>query len=156
MSRRLFVGDKEIAFFNTLNKELLQQVVGQKVIYYAISAENTNSHWLYEEAMKKAVYTPVEVNALILYKAPEQSSNNFTIDTTYTMEAYFHINELNERQLNPKVGDYLKWNNMLFEIEKATYPQLTFGQLDHEVMVKTECRIARKSQLEVFDGVPGV
>jgi hypothetical protein len=156
MSRRLFVGEKEVKFFKSLNKELIQEIIGQKIIYYAVSEEHTNAHWLYEEAQKKSVYNPVEVNALILYKEPEQSVGQFSIDTIYYIDVYFYIPELKERLLDPKPGDFCKHGDILYEIEKITREQITFGQIDNEVMVHATCRVARKSQLEVFDGIPGV
>jgi len=95
---RLFVGQRELNFFNGVNKELLQKIVCQKVIYYSVSAEHTNSHRIYGEAIRKTVFTPVEISARVLYKEPEQKSDQFSIDTVYSMEAYFFQEELRERK----------------------------------------------------------
>lgn len=147
----LFVGEKEVNFFNTVAKELVQDVVSQKIIYYSVSEEHTKTHKLYDEAIRKTVYRPVEVNALVLFKEPEQSTNQFTIDTQYFLEVYFHHHELEERRLIPREGDFVKWNKVVYEIEKLTAPQITFGQIQHEVMIKAECRVSRKSQFKVLD-----
>ena len=45
----LFVGHREIDFFNHIGKELIQRIIDQKVIYYSVSEEHTKSHKLYDE-----------------------------------------------------------------------------------------------------------
>lgn len=152
---RLFVGDKENNFFNSITKELIQKTVCQKVIYYAISEQETNVHRLYDEAIKKTVHTPVEVNALVLYNEPSQSANQWSIDTVYSIDVYFHMNELEERKLIPREGEFVKFGNILYEIEKLNRPQIVYGQIEHQVMVKAVCRVARKSQLEILDDIKG-
>jgi hypothetical protein len=153
---RLFVGTQELQFFTSITKELMQRVVAQKIIYYAVSEKYTKSHQLYDEAIKKTVYNPVEVNALVLYKNPEQTNTQFSIDTVYQTEIYFYINELKERNLIPREGDYLKFGNIIYEIEKLTRPQITFGQIENEVMVKAECRVSRRGNFDIDDNLVGV
>jgi hypothetical protein len=152
---RLFVDDKEIDFFNCVTKELMQKIVGQKIIYYSVSEEHTNSHRLYDEAIKKTVYTPVEINALILYNEPLQSATQFSIDTIYSLEVYFYTKELQERNITPREGDFVKFGEIVYEIEKLTRAQITYGQIENEVMLKSNCRVSRKSQFEVLDSIPG-
>lgn len=153
---RLFIGDREKALFDSINKELIQRIVCQKVIYYAIAAEATNAHRIYQESVSKTVYPPVEVNARILYKEPEQKSDRFSYDTIYQIEAYFFQEELKERNLIPRGGDFVKFGDVVYEIERLTKPQIVYGQIEKEVMVKAECRVARESQFEVMDDIPGV
>jgi len=145
----LFVTSKEINFFNHVNKELIQRIIAQRIIYYAVSEEHTKTHQLYDEAIKKTTFDPVEINALVLYKAPEQSATQFTIDTVYAIECYFHIHELRERSIIPREGDFVRFGTIIYEVEKLTRPQITYGQIDNEVMVKAECRVSRKSQFEL-------
>jgi hypothetical protein len=151
----LFIGDKEVDFFNSVTKEIIQRIVGQKIIYYSISEEHTNTHKLYDEAIKKTSFVPVEVNALILYNEPVQTANQFSIDTLYSIEIYFHVHELNERNIVPREGDFVKFGDILYEIEKLVKPQIVYGQVDKLVMVKASCRVARQGQFEVLDSIQG-
>lgn len=153
---RLFVGDREINFINHISKELIQKVVCQKVIYYSVSEEHTNTHRLYGEAAKKTTFTPVEISARILYQEPSQSVDKFSIDTTYKLEVYFHLNELKERNIIPREGDFVKFGTIVYEIEKLTRPQIVYGQMENEMMVKAIARVARESQFEVLDSISGV
>jgi len=153
---RLFVGDKEINFFNSITKELLQKTIKQRIIYYSVSDEHTNTHRLYGEAKKKTTYRPVEINALILYNEPIQTVTEWSVDTNYSIEVYFHIHELEERKIIPRAGDFAKFGDIVYEIEKLNKPQIVYGQMDNEIMIKAVCRVARKSQFEVLDQIPGV
>jgi hypothetical protein len=152
---RLFVGQSEVDFFNGITKELIQKVVGQKIIYYAISEEHTNTHRLYDEAIKKTSWRPVEINALILFNEPLQTVTQFSIDTIYSIEVYFHIHELRERKVIPREGDFVKFGDILYEIEKLNKPQIVYGQIENQVMTKAICRVSRKSQFEVLDSIQG-
>lgn len=153
---RLFLGSKELKFFNSITKEVLQKMVEQKIIYYSVSEEHTKSHRIYDESPSKTVFTPVEINALVLYNEPEQTNNDFTIDTVFKIEVYFHIDELQDRRIIPREGDFMKFLDKVYEIEKLTRPQIVYGQIENEVMVKAICRVARKSQIDIVDGLKGI
>lgn len=148
---KLFITAKEINLFNTINKELIQKIVEQKIVYYSVSDEHTKANRLYDESIKKTVYSPVEIHARVLYKDPEQNTTNFSIDTKYNIECYFHLDELSERKIIAREGDFIKWGEVLYEINKLTYPQLTFGSIEEKVMAKCECTVSRKSNFEVFE-----
>jgi len=152
---RLFVGDRELDFFKLLTKELMQKVIAQKVIYYAVSEEHTNSHRLYDEAINKTVWRPVEINALVLYNEPLQTATQFSIDTIYSLEIYFYTRELQERNVIPREGDFVKFGDIVYEIEKLSRASITYGQVENEVMLKANCRVSRKSQFEVLDDIKG-
>ncbi len=151
---RLFVSDKELHFINSLNKELIQNVVNQKITYYSVSEEHTKSNDLYNESIHKTVFSPVEINARLLLKAPQQSTTGFSIDTSYEIEAYFHLDELYQRKITPREGDYMKWGKVVYEIKKLTRPQIIAGQIEQEMMIKAECVVSRKSNFDVVDDTP--
>jgi hypothetical protein len=146
----LFVGDKETAFFDSIGKELIQRIIGQKITYYSVSEEHTKSDNLYDEAIRKTVFHSVEINALVLYNEPEQTNTQFSIDTIYSIEIYFHKHELEERDIKPREGDFCKFGDIIYEIEKLTEPQITYGQINKGVMTKAICRVSRKSQFDII------
>lgn len=147
----IFIGNREVKFFDGIAKELVQKIVGQEVFYYAVSEKHTKTHRLYNEAIRKTTFPPVGINALILYNAPVQSTTKFSIDTVYSIEVYFHYHELEERNIIPREGDFVKWGKVVYEIESLTQPQIVYGQIDNKVMVQAICRVSRKSQFEVLD-----
>ncbi len=148
MSRK-FVTERELAFIAAINKELLQDVVGQEVIYYAISLPETQVHRLYNEAVKKTWSPPVKVNALVLYDNQNTVQSNFGSDSKYSVEVYFHTNELVERNLVPYEGDFVEFGQQFFEITSVTQPQLVFGQVNEKIMTKCICVPAREGQFQM-------
>ena len=146
---KLFITGKELQFFNSINKELIQRIIGQEITYYHVSIEKTVVNELYNEAIEKVVYQPVLLNALILYNAPEQTSTNFTVDTVYSIEVYMHIHELEERNIKPREGDFVKFGEVMYEVATLTQPQITFGQIENMVMWKATCTIARESNFKI-------
>jgi hypothetical protein len=100
------------------------------------------------------VFNPVEINARLLFKSPEQTTTGFSIDTKYEMEAYFHLDELFQRNITPREGDFMKWGKVVYEIKKLTKPQIIAGQIEQEMMVKAECVVSRKSNFDVVDDTP--
>jgi hypothetical protein len=145
MSRK-FVGAKEIAFINEINRELIQRVVGQTVYYYEILAEKTQADDLYNEAIVKAWAPPVACTALVLYENTTESITNIGADAKFNLDVYFHKAEVDERNLDPKMGDFVQFGSILFEIYSVTQPQITFGQIENKVMTKCTCGPARKGQ----------
>lgn len=151
MSRTLFVNDKERRFFKQLHKELVQKIVGQEVTYFSVSVEHTKVDDLYNEAVQKTVFQPVVINALVYYMEPLPEANRFSLDMVYQIEAYFGKAEMEERNIIPRNGDFLKFGDIFYEIIKLTEPQIYFGQIDHSVMWKAEARVAREGQFKYLE-----
>ena len=61
----IFVGKKERDLVRQVNTELIENVVGQAIAYYAISLEHTNFHPIYGEAIQKTFLPPVRVYARV-------------------------------------------------------------------------------------------
>ena len=65
----LFTGKKEKDLVKQVNDELVEKVIGQQVLYYQISIENTEFHPIYGEAIEKNFlngYPPVLVKKCFL------------------------------------------------------------------------------------------
>src|SRR4051812_13255996 len=101
MSRK-FITSREIAFVNKINRELLQKVVEEAVHYYSIVMPETQVSDLYNEAVRKTWAAPVHCNALVLYDNPGVSSTGMGQDSIFTLDVYFHTEELTDRNVSPK------------------------------------------------------
>ena len=145
---RKFITDHELAFISKINHELIQYVVGQEINYYAISVEHTKAHRLYNEAIKKTWNPPVKVNARVLWDNPNSVSTTLGVDSKYTAEIYFHTDELRERNVLPKEGDFVEFGQVFFEISSVTQPQLVFGQVNNKIMTKCVCVPSREGQFQ--------
>lgn len=84
---------------------------------------------------------------------PENPTTNFTTDVVYRIEVYFHNDELYQRNLTARQGDFIKWNKIVYEIQQLTLPQITYGQVEQEVMTKAVCQSVRKSLVDLDDNL---
>lgn len=143
---RKFVTEREIAFISKINREFIQKVTGEEVTYYAISLEKSRVDDLYDEAVEKIWEIPVKINARVLWNNEQSKSSNFGIDSIYSIEVYFHDDELKDRNVSPKEGDFIEFGNVFFEITSVTQPQIVFGQINNKVMTKCYCVPSREGQ----------
>ena len=146
---RKFITDKELALFSKLNKEFVQDIVGQEVIYYAISEEHTVTHSLYQESINKVWFSPVRINALVEYDNPGVTSTNFSLDSQHELSVFFHTDELDDRDVKPIEGDFIEFGQIVFEITAVTKPQLVFGQVNEKIMTKCVCKPSREGQMQI-------
>jgi len=145
---RKFVGTREIAFINSITKELHQHVVDEEVMYYAIVLDRTKVDDLYNEAIKKVWAAPVKVTARVLYDNPTTKSGLFGPDSEYASEVYFHTQELQERNVKPREGDFVEYGQIYYEITSVTQPQVVFGQINNKLMTKCKLVPSRQQQFQ--------
>ena len=56
---RLFITPREINFINDIGKEIVKDVIGQKIYYFPISEIKSKVHDIYEEAEDKIFENPI-------------------------------------------------------------------------------------------------
>lgn len=144
-----FVTERELKFINDRSKELIQRVVGEEVNYYALEISQNNVHRLYNEAIKKNWAAPVKVNALVLYDNSDVTTTGFGLDSKYTADVYFHTQELVERNVSPREGDFVEYGQIVYEITAVTQPQVVFGQINNKILTKCVCVPSRENQFQI-------
>lgn len=119
--------------------------MGQEVIYYAMSREDTQVN-AYGESWEKSTLPPVRLNARVEYGEPVVKSTAAGPDSELTLEVYCLTDELIERNLAPVEGDFVEFGQAYFEISGVTQPQLVFGQVNNRLMTKLSCVASREAQ----------
>ena len=146
----LFTGKKERDFVKQVNDELIERVIGQTVVYYPVSMENTNFHPLYGEAIKKNFLAPIRVHALVEWKGQETQTSQHGLDRRSSITVHFHKRRLTEDQdLFVREGDFILFGDQYYEIATLAEPKLIFGQPDHKMEIMANCIRAREG---LFDG----
>ena len=142
----LFAGDKERRLVKQVNDELIERVVGQKILYYAMDLETTNFHDLYGEAVEKTFLPPIRVMALVEYGGLKTKySKNIGLDKDQTITVHFHKRRLTEDQnLFVREGDFVLYGDSHYEIVSLEEPKLIFGQIDHKLEISAKCIRARE------------
>ena len=146
----MFTGAKERDLIKQVNDELIERVIGQQVVYYPISIEETNFHSLYGEAIEKTFLPPIRGYALIVWEGFSTSTTNFGIDKRPSILVHFHKRRLVEDQdLFVREGDFVLYGSDFYEIVNLDEPKQIFGQPDHKMEIEARCIKARRG---IFDG----
>ena len=99
----LFGGARDISLFNTLNQELLKDLIQTEVAYYKFVLSQTQIN-VYGEAPGKNYYEPMKIACLITRIDQSWSSDDFGSDVNQTHDFAFLKDELKDINLVPEIG----------------------------------------------------
>ena len=141
----LFLGEKEKNLVKQINDEVIERVVGQQILYFAIDMETTNFHSLYGEAIEKNFLHPIRVHALVEYGGIETVFlDSVGIDKKTSATVHFHKRRLTEDQnLFVREGDFIRYGDIYYEIVKLNEPKQLFGQIESKFEITADCIRAR-------------
>ena len=138
----LYGANRDISLFRHLNRELLNNIIEQKVGYYKLSLDKTPQN-MYGESSKKYYNDPVLINCLIERGDTDPLTNEFGMDIVRNMKFRFLRDDLAGIDLStdqpadglgfnynivPEVGDVLLWNNDYYEVNNVNENQLVVGK----------------------------
>ena len=149
-TKPFFMPQKEFDLINSMNEELIDELVGQSVDIYKINIDNTEEN-LYGESTTKYYDMGFRVNCLIQYNEPTIEQDEFGADLNSSIEVFFQRNNLASGSLNfyPEGGDIIDWNDMYWEINGVTEPQLIAGNPEYKHSIKATAHRARLSSLQI-------
>ena len=132
----LFGGSRDISLFNTVSKELINDIIQTEVGYYKFVLEKTTAN-VYGESMGKMFYEPVRIAGLMQREDQSWSSDDFGSDVNQTVNFRFLKEELENINLIPEVGDILLFRNNFYEVDGKIENQLIMGR-DPDYAISTE------------------
>jgi len=142
---RLFITPREINFISDITKEIMKDVIGQKIYYYPISEIKTKSHEIYNESLKKIFDSPIELDALVNNEFQvETKIDKFGIDAQYKVEAYIQYRDLVEKGISVNIGDYFSYGEIFYEITERSFMRNIYGMPEHKDGVKIAGTKARQ------------
>jgi hypothetical protein len=146
---RLFITPREINFISDITKEIMKDVIGQKIVYYPISELRTKTHEIYNEALKKVFDNPIIIDALVDNNFQTDTKiDKFGIDAQYKIEVYIQHRDLVEKGINVNIGDFFSFSDIFYEITERTYMRNIYGMPEHKDAVKL---VGVKSRESLFD-----
>jgi hypothetical protein len=138
----LYGENRDISLFRHLNRELMNNIIEQKVGYYKIMLDRSLPN-MYGESTKKLYNDPVLINCLIERGDTAPLTNDFGMDVTRPMKFRFLRDDLAGIDLStelpadgtgfaynivPEVGDVIMWNNDYYEANNVNENQLIVGK----------------------------
>jgi hypothetical protein len=143
---RIFITPREINFINDIAKEVVKDVIGQKIYYFPISEIKSKVHDVYEESPDKVFENPIEIDCLVKYQPQEIRTNRFGSEEYFTIEAYIQSRDLLDKGIEILEGDFFSYGETFFEVITGPASDVIFGQIEHKKYVTITGKQSRKGQ----------
>ena len=143
---RLFITEREINFINDIGKEIVTDVIGQKIYYFPISDIKSNVHDVYEESPDKVFENPIEIDVLVKYDPQQIRSNTFGTEEMYKIEVYAQARDLLDKEIEVREGDFFSFGSVFFEVLAAPDSSVIFGEIEHKGFITIQGKQAREGQ----------
>ena len=143
---RLFITPRELNLINDLSKEIVKDVIGQKIYYFPISEAKSKVHDIYEESPDKIFDEPIEIECLVKYNPQDITTGRFGSEENYTIEVYMQSRDLLDKQIEILEGDFFSYGTLFFEVIKAPATDTIFGQIEHKRFITITGKQSRKGQ----------
>ena len=149
-TKPFFIPQKEFDLLNSMNEELIDEIVGQSVDIYKVNIDKTNEN-IYGESTTKYYDIGFRVNCLIDYAEPEINQDEFGSDLNSNITMFFQRENLSSGSLNfyPEIGDIVDWNDYYWEINGTTEPQLFAGHPNFKHNIVATAHRSRLSSLQI-------
>jgi len=148
---RLFITPREIDFISDVTKEVIKDVVGQKIYYYRVREDLTQIHDVYEEAENKVFDPPVIIDARVEWEPTVITTNRFGGEELYSINVFLHERDLLDRNIDPQQGDFFSYGDTFFEITSAVIESTVYGEIEHSVGLKL---VGKQSRIGLIDRIP--
>ena len=123
----LFGGSRDISLFNTVSKELINDIIQTEIAYYKFALEQTKTN-VYGEAPQKNYYEPIKIACLIDRSDQNWTSDEFGPDVNQTISFTFLRKEFINLNLFSDVGDLILFRNNFYEVDGRIENQLALGK----------------------------
>ena len=141
---RLFITPRELDFISDITKEIVKDVIGQKIYYYRARADMSDVNDLYQEAIEKVFDPPIELEALVEWSEYEQTSTGFGVDAKNSVKVSVHYRDLLDKDVLVRAGDFFSYGPAFYEIVQCVKISKIFGQVEHTTGMRLEGRYARQ------------
>lgn len=134
---RLFITPRELNFISDVTKEVIKDVIGQRVYYYPISEHKTKSHGVYNEALQKIYDNPIALDCLVDSNFQTDTKiDKFGVDAQFKVEVFLQYRDLIDKGINVNIGDFFSFSDIFYEVTERVFMRNIFGMPEHKDGVK--------------------
>ena len=138
---------RDIKFFESISRELVDVVIETAVVLYKLVIEDSKTN-LYGESLNKTYYQGVETTAVIERESSTSDYEGFGADKNQSVEFRFNRFTLEDTGFYPEVGDIVFHNNGYFEIDNVREDQMVGGQVDNKFSIICSTFMTRRSTIQ--------
>ena len=143
---RLFITPREINFISDLTKEVMKDVIGQRVFYYSISALRSQVHDVYNEAPEKIFDNPIDLDALVEWQPTKTMTNEFGLEKKADIKLWVHARDLIDKGINLSEGDFFSFGERFYEVLSFNPSEVVYGEVEHKTGYEVMGKQARQTQ----------
>lgn len=123
----IFGGKRDINFFKSISRELIEDVISTQCGYYKVVLNETKTN-VYGEALNKNFIGPVLLNCLIQRQDFTAVNREFLPDYNREIEFRFLKDHLVDANVVPEAGDVIMHNELYYEVDGVNENQLIMGK----------------------------
>ena len=142
-----FALSRDIRFFESIARELVDVVVETSVVLYKLIIEDSKTN-LYGESLNKTYYQGLECTAMIERESSTSDYEGFGPDKNQLVEFRFNRFTLEDKGFYPEVGDIIFHNNGYYEIDNIREDQLIGGQVENKFSIICSTFMTRRSTIQ--------
>lgn len=139
--------DRDIKFFESISKELVDSVIETTVVLYKLVVSDAKTN-LYGESLNKSYYTGLKCTSVIDRNDTSVSYEGFGPDSQQSVEFRFNRFTLKEKDFYPEIGDIILHNDAYFEVDNVREDQLVAGQTGDKFSIICSTFMTRRSTIQ--------
>lgn len=144
-----FVTERDMLFFQHINRELIMDVVDVPVILYKIILDVVSVN-VYGESTTKPRYRGINLQGFIKYSKFSGASEGFGFDSNQqNVEFRFARKLLQDVNVYPETGDLIGYNSNFYEINIVNEVQLIANRPEYNHAVICNTHLTRKSNINI-------
>ena len=159
---------RDISMFRFVNRELMQKIISQQVVFYKYKVGETKVNMYGEAAGSRYYYEPVILNALIARSDQEFPQDDLVgVDFQWGVDFRFFRDDLVDAQVVPEVGDIVMYYERYYEVHTTNANQYFVGknpdypydenplnpgldQFGYNVEVRCDCHYVPSDRLNII------
>lgn len=147
-----FALDRDISFFKSISRELVDAVIETTVVLYKLVIEDVKTN-LYGESLNKSYYQGLECAAVIERDDTSVSYEGFGPDSGQNVQFRFNRFTLEDKGFYPEIGDIIYHNDAYFEVDNVREDQLIGGQSGEKFSLIVSTFMTRRSTIQTEERV---
>ena len=147
-SRGRYYSRRDVRFMNSINGELMLDIIEQLVVLYKIDPYETEAN-VYGESMDKSYHPGVQISCLVENDPESTLYEGFGPDVKKGTIFRFHQKLCEIKKMYPQVGDIVLWENAYFEVSNIVENQFLGGQPEQNYSLLCNAHMSRISKLNI-------
>ncbi len=143
-----FLQTRDIEFFKSIARELVDDVVQNTIVLFKINMNETKVN-IYGESLNKTWYPGVELYALYSKSPEDIVYEGFGPDMQQNITFKLDRIMCEEKDVYPEVGDIIFFDTSYYEIDNTNEIQFIGGSPDNNFSIVCETFMVTKSTLNI-------